>query len=116
MVASDITSDYIVSLHTMLENLTAKVDQIGSVLEGVTMSASVQIPSAPDGLEVSLSFLAAAMGMSKSTIERRISDKKLPKPRVNPHNNYRYWLKSDLPKEFHGRIDARYLESTKPSR
>lgn len=111
-----ITSDYIVNLHTMLEQLTAKVEQIDTKLENIAVPAHTQIPPAPDRFEVSLSFLAAATGQSKSTIERRIADKKLPMPQVNPDNRYRYWFKSDLPKSLHAQIDAHYFESTKASK
>ena len=55
-----ITSDYIMNLHTMLEKLTEKVDQIGVTLESRTVPAVAPIPPAPAKLEVSLSFLAAA--------------------------------------------------------
>lgn len=110
-----ITSDYLVNLHTMLENLTTRVEQIGSTLENIAVPTPSQIPPAPDRFEVSLSFLAAAMGMSKSTVERRIASGKLPKPQVNADNGYRYWFKSALPKDLHTRIDEHY-EATRASK
>ena len=111
-----ITPDHIMNLHNMLEQLTEKVEKIDTKLEGIVVPASSQVPPAPDKFEVSLSFLAAATGASKSTIERRIADKKLPKPQVNPDNRYRYWFRSDLPKSLHAQIDAHYFESTKASK
>lgn len=111
-----ITSDYLMNLHTMLENLTTRVEQIGSTLENIAVPATVQIPPAPAKFEVSLAFLAAATGQSKSTIERRISGGKLPKPKANPDNGYRYWFKSDLPQNLYEQIDALYYESTKESK
>ena len=111
-----ITPDHIMNLHSMLEQLTEKVEQIDTKLEGIVVPASSQIAPAPDRFEVSLSFLAAATGTSKSTIERRIGDNRLPKPRTNPDNGYRFWLKSDLPKSLHAEIDAHYSTSTKASR
>lgn len=110
-----ITSDYLVSLHTMLENLTTRVEQIGTTLENIAVPAPSQIPPAPDRFEVSLSFLAAATGTSKSTVERRIANGKLPKPQVNADNGYRYWFKSALPKSLHAQINAHY-EAAKASR
>lgn len=110
-----ITTDYLANLHTMLEHLTVKVEQIGTTLENIAVPAPAQTTPAPARFEVSLSFLAAAMGTSKSTIERRIAGGKLPKPQVTPDNGYRYWFKSDLPKSLHEQIDAHY-ESTKASR
>ena len=110
-----ITSDYIINLHTMLEHLTVKVEKIGTTLENIAVPASGPTQPAPARFEVSLSFLAAAIGASKSTIERRIAEKKLPKPQVNPDNRYRYWFKSDLPQNLHQQIDHHY-ESTKASK
>jgi len=110
-----ITSDYIMNLHTMLEKLTEKVDQIGVTLESRTVPTVAPIPPAPAKLEVSLSFLAAATKTSKSTIERRIASKRLPKPHADAFNGYRYWFKSELPKNLHEQIDAHY-ESTKVSK
>jgi len=110
-----ITSDYIMNLHTMLETLTEKVDHIGTTLESLTVPTTAPIPSAPARLEVSLSFLAAATGVSKSTIERRIAGNRLPKPHANADNGYRYWFKLDLPQSLHEQIDAHY-ESAKASR
>lgn len=110
-----ITSDYLVSLHTMLENLTTKVEKIGTTLENITVPTPSQVSPAPATFEVSLSFLAAATGMSKSTVERRIANGKLPKPQVNADNGYRYWFKSALPKNLHIRIDEHY-ESTRASK
>ena len=110
-----ITSDYLVNLHTMLENLTTRVEQIGTTLENIAVPATSQIPPAPATFEVSLSFLATATGMSKSTVERRIANGKLPKPQVNADNGYRYWFKSALPKDLHTRIDEHY-ETTRASR
>lgn len=111
-----ITSDYIISLHTMLENLTVKVEQLGTHLEKIVIPEPLQTTPAPAKFEVSLSFLAAATGKSKSTIERRIDEKKLPKPHVNPDNRYRFWYKSDLPSSLYEQIDAKYHESIKASR
>lgn len=110
-----ITSDYLTNLHSMLEHLTARVEQIGTTLENIAVPATVQTTPAPAKFEISLSFLAAATGMSKSTIERRIADKTLPKPQVTPSNGYRYWYKSDLPKNLHEQIDAHY-QSARASR
>ncbi|SBW05522.1 hypothetical protein KL86DPRO_20502 [uncultured delta proteobacterium] len=103
-----ITADYLMSLLTMLEQLTAKVDRIATMLENIAVPAAAQTPPAPARLEVSLSFLAAATGTSKSTLERRIAADKLPKPRTNPDNGYRFWFRSDLPKGLHPQIDAHY--------
>jgi len=111
-----ITQDYIVSLHTMLEQLTVQVERIGATLENITVPVSQATKPAPDNFEVSLSYLAAATGISKSTVERRIADSKLPKPRTNPDNGYRYWLKSNLPQNLRSKIDERYSESAKASR
>lgn len=111
-----ITADYLMHMHSMLEKLNTRVEQIGTTLENIAVPVVSQIPPAPDRFEVSLSFLAAATGISKSTIERRITDKKLPMPKVNPDNRYRYWFKSDLPKKLHAQIDAHYFESTKASK
>jgi len=111
-----ITADYIVNLHSMLENLTAKVEQIGTTLESIAVPDGPQSFSAPSNFEVSLSFLAAATGTSKSTVERRIADKKLPKPHINPDNGYRYWIKLDLPKDLHSSIDVHYYELTRESK
>jgi hypothetical protein len=110
-----ISADYLVSLHTMLEHLTDRVEQIGTTLEHISVPAQIQRPPAPDTFEVSLSFLAAATGISKSTVERRIADSKLPKPQVNPDNGYRYWFRSALPKHLHTQIDAHY-EAAKSSK
>lgn len=111
-----ITSDYLMNLHTMLKNLTVRVEQIGTTLESITVPVQEQITPAPARFEVSLSFLAVATRTSKSTIERRIAANRLPKPQVNPDNGYRYWLKSDLPKDLHSKIDAHYSESARASR
>ena len=111
-----ITFDYIVGLHTMLEQLTEKVESIGAAIENISAPVSPQTTPAPAVFEVSLSFLASAMRNSKSTIERRIAGGKLPKPRVNHHNGYRYWLKSDLPKSLHAQIDALYEPAAKASK
>lgn len=110
-----ITTDYIANLHTMLEQLTVKVDGIGTALEKIVVPATVVIGPAPDRFEVSLSFLAAAMGISKSTIERRIMDNALPNPQKNQDNGYRFWFRSDLPKHLHPQIDVHY-DATRASR
>ncbi|MDL2279843.1 hypothetical protein LJC15_04175 [Desulfovibrio sp. OttesenSCG-928-G11] len=110
-----ITTDYLANLHTMLEQLTIGVDQIKTKLENITVPAQPQITPAPVQFEVSLSFLAAATGTSKSTVERRIANGKLPKPQVNADNGYRYWIKSALPKSLHAQIDAHY-DATRASK
>lgn len=110
-----ITADYLVNLYTMLEYLTAKVEQIGTMLENITVPATPETRTAPAWFAVSLSFLAAATGTSKSTLERRIAADKLPKPRTNPDNGYRFWFRSDLPKNLHPQIDKHY-ETAKASR
>ena len=111
-----ITADYLMSLHAMLENLTVSVEQIGTKLEKIALTAPVQAPPAPATFKISLVFLAAATRTSKSTIERRIAASKLPKPQVNPDNGYRFWLKSDLPQSLHQQIDARHHETAKGPR
>ena len=111
-----ITSDYIVNLLTMLEHLTEKVEYICAAIENISTPASPQTTPAPANFEVSLSFLASAMRNSKSTIERRIAGGKLPKPRVNQHNGYRYWIKADLPKSLYVQIDALYEPAAKASK
>ena len=99
----------------MLETLTASVEQMGSKLESIALTAPAQTTPAPATFEISLSFLAAATGTSKSTLERRITADRLPKPRTNPDNGYRFWFRSDLPKNIHPLIDAHY-EATRLSR
>ena len=106
-----ITADYLVNLYTMLEYLTVKVEQIGTKLENITVPAVPETRAAPAWFEVSLSFLAAATGTSKSTLERRITAGKLPKPIRNPDNGYRFWFRSDLPTNLHPQIDSHYEAS-----
>jgi len=107
-----ITSDYLIGLYNMIEQLTEKVDQISTALNDNTAPV-IQLPSAPDEVEISLSFLAHALGISKTTIERRIADKKIPRPRMNTNNHYRYWFKYELPKSLHNKIDIHYFDSNK---
>jgi len=105
-----IIAKYLVNLQSMIQQLTQEVEQIGSKLEALAVPVTIDLPSAPDELEISIAFLASALGVSKSTIERRITDKKLPHPHTQPHNGYRYWYKKELPKIIHTKIDAYYYE------
>ena len=107
-----ITSDYLIGLYNMIEQLTEKVDQISTAINDNTAPV-IQLPSAPDEVEISLLFLANALGISKTTVERRIVEKKIPKPRINTKNHYRYWYKYELPKNLHDRIDIHYFDSNK---
>ena len=111
-----ITADYLVSLHTMLEMLNEKVEQIDTKLESIAIPKPENIRTAPSKFEVSMIFFAAANGISKATVRRRVAANELPKPRVNPDNGYLYWLKSDLPKALHEKIDAHYHATTKESK
>jgi hypothetical protein len=104
-----IIAKYLVNLQSMIQQLTQEVEQIGSKLEALAVPVTINLPSAPEDLEISITFLASALGASKSTIERRITNKILPVPHTQP-NGYRYWYKKELPKIFYSKIDAHYYQ------